>query len=83
MIRLKSFLQKEDYQKKLDGIIESVNGSLDGFKFDRKGLASTLAGLLQFMEDALGVKVGTSFSCLLSRTLCSMMDTLFWNILNR
>lgn len=50
-------MQTEDYQRQLEGVIDRVNGSLDGFKYDKKILSNTLAGLLQFMEDALGIKV--------------------------
>jgi SWI/SNF related-matrix-associated actin-dependent regulator of chromatin subfamily C len=49
--------QTDDYQKQLEGVIDRVNGSLDGFKYDKRILSNTLAGLLQFMEDALGIKV--------------------------
>lgn len=47
--------QKEDYQRRLDGVIERINGSMDKFRYDRKSLSTTIAGLQQFMEDAFGV----------------------------
>jgi hypothetical protein len=50
-------LQKEDYQRRLDGVIERINGSMDKFRYDRKSLSTTIAGLQQFMEDAFGVNV--------------------------
>ena len=64
-----SLLQKEDYLRRLDGLVERINGSIDNFKFDRKSLANILAGLQQFMEDALGVNVSPIFFiCCLSFT---------------
>jgi hypothetical protein len=50
-------LQKEDYQRRLDGVIERINGSMDKFRYDRKSLSTIIAGLQQFMEDAFGVNV--------------------------
>jgi hypothetical protein len=55
--KISTCLQKEDYQRRLDGVIERINGSMDKFRYDRKSLSTTIAGLQQFMEDAFGVNV--------------------------
>ncbi|EFN54822.1 hypothetical protein CHLNCDRAFT_134832 [Chlorella variabilis] len=45
----------EDNLKQLEPLVQRLNERSSGPKFDRKGLAQLLAGLQQFMEDALGV----------------------------
>lgn len=48
---------KDEQLKKLEPALQRLNESLSGFKYDRKGLALLLAGMQQFMEDALGIHV--------------------------
>jgi hypothetical protein len=50
-------MQSEDNLKHLEPLVQHLNGRSTGPKFDRKNLALMLAGLQQFMEDALGVNV--------------------------
>lgn len=50
-------MQKEDYMQRLDRLIQRLQEESSVFKFDKKNLAQLLAGLKQFMEDALGINV--------------------------
>ena len=51
--------QDADYLASLEPLAARLNSELPGGpKFDRKALAQLFAGLMQFMEDALGVNVG-------------------------
>ncbi|KAL4857267.1 SWI/SNF complex subunit [Chlorella vulgaris] len=45
----------EEHLKQLEPLLARLNERATGPKFDRKNLAALLAGLQQFMEDALGV----------------------------
>lgn len=51
----------EEYLASLDRLVTRLNEHLQTaggtFKFDRKGLAALVSGLMQFMEDALGLNV--------------------------
>jgi hypothetical protein len=51
-----TIFQMEDYLRLLDPLVERLNASLSGFKYDRKGLATLIGGLQQFLETAFGVK---------------------------
>lgn len=53
------YVTQEDHLKQLDPLVAALNAAKNsaGPKFDRKGVAQLLAGLQQFMEDALGVNV--------------------------
>lgn len=52
-------VQSEEHLKQLEPLLARLNERATGPKFDRKNLAALLAGLQQFMEDALGVNVST------------------------
>jgi hypothetical protein len=54
-------LQREDYLSKLERLVASLNEASLGVKFERKSLAQLIAGLQQFMEDALGVKARPNY----------------------
>lgn len=49
-------MQSEDYLKQLDPLIQRLNTTIMGYKYDRKGLANTIGGLQQFLETAFGLK---------------------------
>jgi hypothetical protein len=55
-------VQREEYQKQLVGVLESLKGSVQEFTYDKKSLSMLLAGLQQFLESAYGKDVGYCFS---------------------
>lgn len=53
-------MQQEAYLQKLDRLVQRLNEDPAAFKFDKKSLAQLVAGLQQFMEDALGINVSAA-----------------------
>ena len=53
--------QSELYLQQLDGVVSQLRADMPDSKVDRKGLATLIAQLLQFMEDALGKEVCADF----------------------
>lgn len=49
--------QGEDFLASLAGVVDSLASEVPAARLDRKALAALSAGLQQFQEDALGVKV--------------------------
>lgn len=49
--------QGEEFLASLAGVVDSLASEVPVARLDRKGLAALSAGLQQFQEDALGVKV--------------------------
>ena len=58
------YYSQEEYLASLDRLVTRLNEQLQTsggtFKFDRKGLALLVSGLMQFMEDALGLNVSSA-----------------------
>ena len=52
------FAQVDEYVSALEPLADRLRGEAPDANFDAKGLALFIAQLLQFMEDALGLKVG-------------------------
>lgn len=50
-------LQSDEYASRLEGIASHLNEAQSAIKYDKRSLAQLLAGLQQFMEDALGINV--------------------------
>ena len=50
-------MQREEYQRLLEPVIERLNSSLTGFKYDKKSLSLLLTGFQQFLETAFGINV--------------------------
>ena len=49
-------VQAEENLNRLDPLVERLNASLSGFRYDRKSLANLIGGLQQFLETAFGLK---------------------------
>ena len=50
-------LQSDEHVAKLEGVVAQLNEAQSAVKYEKKSLAQLLAGLQQFMEDALGINV--------------------------